>query len=170
MKTNTKNIAFLGLLLTFAVAAGYFERLIPPAIPAVPGIKLGLPNIAVIILMYIKDYKTAFILNIVRVILSGFLFTGIWGVVYGLSGALLSFIVMAGLKQSKLFGTVGISAAGGVFHNLGQICVAALLVNNIKLFYYFPVLIIFGTITGIIVGYLSGLIINRLNKINLERL
>ena len=170
MKTKTKHIAFLGLILAFAVAAGYFERLIPPAIPAVPGIKLGLPNIAVIVLMYIKDYKTAFILNILRVMISGFLFTGIWGMIYGLSGALLSFIVMAALKKTDKFGTAGISAAGGVFHNLGQICVAALLVNNIKLFYYFPVLILFGTITGIIIGYLAGLLINRLNKIDLERL
>ena len=170
MKTTTKYIAFLGLLLAFSVSVGYFERLLPPIVPAVPGIKLGLPNIIVIILMYIKDYKTAFALNIFRVMLSGLLFTGIWGMVYGLSGAIISFIIMAALKQTKIFGTVGISAAGGVFHNLGQICVAALLVNNIKLFYYFPVLIIFGTITGIIIGYLSGLIISRLNKIDLGRL
>ena len=170
MKINTKYIAFLALTLAFAVAAGYFERLIPPVIPAIPGIKLGLPNIAVIVLLYIKDHKTAFIMNILRVALSGLLFTGPWGTVYGLSGALLSFCVMALLKKTKIFGAVGISAAGGVFHNLGQICVAALLVNNTKLFYYFPVLIIFGTITGIIVGYLAGLLVNRLNKINLERL
>ena len=167
MKINTKYIAFLGILLAFSVSIGYFERLIPPIIPAVPGIKLGLPNLAVIILMYIKNYKTAFCLNIFRVLLSGLLFTGVWGMVYGLSGAVLSFFVMAILKQTKLFGTVGISAAGGVFHNLGQICVAALLVNNIKLFYYFPVLILFGTISGIIIGYVSGLIIQRLEKIKL---
>jgi len=170
MQINTRYIAFLGLLLTFALAAGYFERLVPSVIPAVPGIKLGLPNIAVIILMYIKDYKTAFILNILRVIISGVLFTGIWGMVYGLSGALVSFIVMAGLKKTKMFGVVGISAAGGVFHNLGQICLAAVLVNNIKLFYYFPVLIISGVLTGIIVGYLAGIIINRLGKIKYESL
>ena len=170
MKINTKYIAFLGLLLAFSVSIAYFERLIPPIIPAFPGIKLGLPNITVIILMYLKDYKTAFALNIFRVILSGLLFTGIWGMVYGLSGAVLSFIVMAILKQTKIFGTVGISAAGGVCHNLGQICVAAWVVNNIKFFYYFPVLIIFGSLTGIIIGYLSGLLINRLNKINLGRL
>jgi len=87
--------------------------------------------------------------------------------IYGLSGAMLSFIIMAGLKKTGKFGTVGISAAGGVFHNLGQICLAALLVGNIKLFYYFPVLIISGVITGMLVGYLAGLLINRLNKIKL---
>jgi len=167
MKTNAKHVAFLGLFLAFAVAAGYLERLAPPVIPAFPGIKLGLPNIAVIVLMYIKDYKTAFALNIMRVILSGLLFSGPWGTVYGLSGAVISFIVMAALKKTKFFGTAGISAAGGVSHNLGQICVAAALVNNIGLFYYFPVLIISGVITGAIVGYLAGLIINRLGKIKL---
>ena len=168
MKINAKYIAFLGLTLTFAVAAAYFERLIPPVIPAFPGIKLGLANIAVIILMYIKDYKTAFLLNILRVVVSGLLFTGIWGTVYGLSGALLSFVVMALLKKTKVFGAVGISAAGGVFHNLGQICAASILMQNIKLFYYyFPVLIISGVITGIIIGYTAGLIINRLDNIKL---
>ena len=170
MKTNTKNIAFLALVLTFAVAAGYLERLVPPIVPALPGIKLGLPNIAVIILIYIKDYKTAFAINIFRVMISGFLFTGVWGMIYGLSGAVLSFAVMAILKNTKRFGTAGISAAGGVFHNLGQICAGALIIKNIKLFYYFPVLIVFGVITGVIIGYLSGLIINRLNKIKLGRL
>ena len=170
MKTKTKYIAFLGLMLTFAVASGYFERLIPPAVPAVPGLKLGLPNIAVIVLMYIKDYRTAFVLNISRVIISGMLFTGLLGMAYGLSGALLSFAVMAVLKKTNIFSTAGVSAAGGVFHNLGQVCAGAILINNIKLFYYFPALVIFGTAAGILTGYLSGLIINRLNKINLEKL
>ena len=166
-KTNAKYIAFLGVFLAFAIAAGYLERLAPPAVPAFPGIKLGLPNIAVIILLYIKDCKTAFILNILRVIISGLLFTGAFGAVYGLSGALLSFAVMAGLKKTKIFGAVGISAAGGVFHNLGQIITAALLVDNIKIFYYFPVLIVSGAAAGTLVGYLAGLIINRLGKIKL---
>jgi len=167
MKINTKYIAFLGICLALSVALSYFERFLPPLIPSVPGIKLGLPNIIVIILMYIKDYKTAFILNIFRVMLSGLLFSGILGMTYGITGAVLSFIVMAVMKKSNMFGTTGISAAGGVFHNLGQICVGAVIVKSIKLFYYFPVLIIFGTISGVIIGYLSGLLINRLNKINL---
>lgn len=168
MKINARYIALLGLLLAFAVAVAYFERLMPPIIPAIPGIKLGLANIAVIILMYIKDYRTAFILNILRVAITGLLFTGIWGMVYGLSGALVSFAVMAALKKTTVFGTVGISAAGGVFHNFGQICAASLLMNNIKLFYYyFPVLVISGVVTGIIIGYSSGLVINRLSKIDL---
>ena len=170
MKINTKYIVFLGVFLAFAIAAGYFERLLPPAVPAIPGIKLGLPNIAVIVLLYIKDYKTAFILNVLRVVISGLLFSGVSGMVYGLAGALLSFAIMAAMKKSNIFGTVGVSAAGGVFHNLGQICVGAVLVSSAKLFYYFPVLIIFGTVTGILIGWLSGLLINRLDKINLGRI
>ena len=167
MKTNAKYVAFLGVFLAFAVAAGYLERLAPPVIPAFPGIKLGTANIAVIVLMYLKDCKTAFLLNVLRVILSGLLFSGPWGTVYGISGALLSFAVMAALKKTGIFGAAGISAAGGVFHNLGQICVAALLAENIKLFYYFPVLTISGVITGAAVGYSAGLIIIRLDKIKI---
>jgi heptaprenyl diphosphate synthase len=169
MKINTRYVAFLGILMTFALAAGYLERLIPIAVIAVPGIRLGLPNLAVIILMYIKDYKTAFILNILRVVIMGLLFTGVWGMVYGLSGALLSFAVMAALKKTGKFGTAGVSAAGGVFHNLGQICLAALLVSNIKLFYYFPVLIISGATAGVVIGYLAGLMINRLTFLFTEK-
>ena len=167
MKTNAKYVAFLGVFLAFAVAAGYLERLAPPIIPAFPGIKLGLPNIAVVVLMYLRDYKTAFLLNVLRVILSGLLFSGPWGMVYGLSGAALSFIVMAALKKTGIFGAVGVSAAGGVAHNLGQICLAAMAADSIKMFYYFPVLIVSGVITGALVGYLAGHIILRLGKFNL---
>lgn len=167
MRLNAKYVAFLGVSLAFAVAAGYLERLAPPAVPAFPGIKLGLPNIAVIVLMYIKDCKTAFVLNILRVILSGLLFSGPWGMAYGLSGAALSFVIMAILKKTGLFGTAGISAAGGVFHNFGQVCLAALIVGDIKLFYYFPVLAVSGVITGAAVGYTAGLIILRIGKLKL---
>jgi heptaprenyl diphosphate synthase len=163
MKISAKYIAFLGLFLAFSVAAGYFERMMPPITPALPGLKLGLPNIAVIVLMYARDYKTAFLMNILRVIVSGILFSGIWGMVYGLFGAIFSFAAMAPLKKTNIFGTVGVSAAGGVFHNFGQICAGALIVGP-ELFYYFPVLIIFGTASGTAVGYLSGLVINRLDK------
>ena len=167
MKTNAKYVAFLGVFLAFAVAVSYLERLAPPLIPAFPGIKLGLPNIAVIVLMYIKDYKTAFLLNVLRVVLSGLLFSGPWGMIYGLSGAALSFAVMAALKKTGIFGAVGISAAGGVSHNLGQICVAAIVADSIKMFYYFPVLIVSGVITGALVGYLAALLIHRLDNLNL---
>lgn len=164
MKTKAKYTAFLGLFLAFAVAAGYAERVIPPIIPALPGIKLGLPNIAAVVLMYIKDNKTALTLNALRVILSGLFFSGAWGAVYGLFGALLSFAAMAALKKTGIFGIAGASAAGGVFHNLGQICAAALITGDAKIFYYFPILIISGVVTGMIIGYLSGLVINRLGK------
>ncbi|MCL2813546.1 MAG: Gx transporter family protein [Oscillospiraceae bacterium] len=163
MRINARYIAFLGLFLALSVAAGYFERILPPIAPALPGIKLGLPNTAVIVLMYIKDYKTAFLLNVLRVIISGMLFSGLWGTFYALFGALFSFAAMALLKKTGAFGSVGVSAAGGVFHNFGQIC-AGTLFAGVELFYYFPVLIVFGAASGAVVGYLSGLIIIRLNK------
>ncbi|MCL1793612.1 MAG: Gx transporter family protein [Oscillospiraceae bacterium] len=164
MKTRAKYIAFLGVFLAFSVALGYFERALPPIAPAFPGIKLGLPNMAVIALMYMKDYRTAFLLNICRVIISGILFSGMLGMFYGLFGACVSFAAMALLKKTNAFGIVGVSSAGGVFHNLGQICAGALIVGG-ELFYYFPALTIFGTVSGAAIGYLSGLVINRLNKL-----
>ena len=167
MKTNAKYITFLGVVLAFSVAVGYFERMLPPIVPALPGIKLGLPNIAVIVLMYIKDNKTAFVLNMLRVFISGILFSGVLGAFYGLVGALFGFFAMALLKKTNVFGTVGVSAAGGVCHNLGQICAGAVLIGSFQLFYYFPVLIIFGSSAGAVTGYLAGLLIYRLGKINL---
>ncbi|MCL2158922.1 MAG: Gx transporter family protein [Oscillospiraceae bacterium] len=166
MKTNAKHIAFLGIFLAFSVAAGYFERMLPSIVPALPGIKLGLPNLAVVVLIYIKDNKTAFLLNMLRVALSGILFSGALGAFYGLVGAIFSFFAMVALKSTKKFGTVGVSAAGGVFHNLGQICVGAALIGSLQLFYYFPVLIIFGALAGAVTGYLAGLLIKRLEKID----
>jgi heptaprenyl diphosphate synthase len=168
IKINAKYTAFLGVLLAFSVAAGYFERTLPPVVPALPGIKLGLPNAAVIVLMYIKDRKTAFLLNILRVVISGILFSGMWGMFYGLFGAVVSFSAMALLKKTNAFGIIGVSAAGGVFHNFGQVCAGAVFAGA-GIFYYFPVLTVSGVVMGSVVGYISGLLIYRLNKTGVWR-
>lgn len=157
-----KDIAILGLFLGFAIIAGYIERLIPSPIPMVPGIKLGVANTVVIIMLYIKDTRTAFMLNVLRIIAAGVLFSGPWGMVYSFAGAVLSFCVMVLLKKTNIFSIIGISTAGGVFHNIGQICAAALAVGNIKLFYYMPILILSGVATGILIGFISGSCIMRI--------
>ena len=170
MKISTKQITFLGMILVFAMMVSYIERLIPPLIPTLPGIKLGLANIVVLILMYLRGYKTALCLNVLRVLLTGLLFTGVWGTVYAMAGALLSFAAMSAFKASRCFGVVGVSVIGGACHNLGQICVAVLVMDSVKLFYYFPVLLISGVITGALIGYLAGIVINRLNAANFDRM
>lgn len=163
--TKSKEVAFLGIFLALTLIFSYIERMIPSPIPAVPGIKLGLANAIIIILLYLKDAKTAFSINLLRIIANGVLFSGPWGMLYSLSGAMLSFIMMLIFKKTKLFGIVGVSVIGGVFHNIGQILVAVLILENIKLFYYVPVLIISGIITGVLIGFVSGNCIIRLRNV-----
>ena len=154
-------IAYCGLLAALALIFSYIEVLIPFNI-GVPGVKLGIANLVIIVVLYKLDWKYAMGVNIVRVIVAGLLFTGAFGALYSLAGALLSMIVMALLKRTDLFSVTGVSIAGGVAHNLGQILVASFLVSDLRMFIYFPVLIFSGIASGAIIGILSWLILKRL--------
>ncbi|MDR2357908.1 MAG: Gx transporter family protein [Oscillospiraceae bacterium] len=154
--------AFLGMFLALSILASYVERVVPSPVPAVPGIKLGLANIAPLFLMYTRSNRAAFGLNVLRCLLSGLLFTGVWGTLYALSGAIVSFGAMAALKRARAFGIVGVSALGGVCHNAGQLSLAALAVRDARLFYYLPVLIISGVAAGVFVGWVAGVMIRRI--------
>ena len=151
---GTSKLATAAMLSCLALIFSYIEFLIPIDL-GMPGIKLGLANLLIIIALYGLKWKYALAINIVRIILSGLLFSGVFGVIYSLAGGLLSFLVMAVLKRSGKFSIVGVSMAGGAFHNLGQIIIAALLVSNAKIFYYFPVLLFSGIATGIIIGFFA---------------
>jgi len=142
----------------------YIDSLIP-ILPAIPGIKLGLANLVILTALYMTETKYALIINIVRILLTGFLFTGMTGILYSMAGALLSFLVMCLLKKSSHFSVIGVSLAGGAAHNTGQLSVAVLLVLEPRLFYYLPVLVISGCITGIITGLLTHVLTVRLKKL-----
>lgn len=164
MKNNipdTKKITISALMAALALIFSYIEVIIPFN-PGIPGIKLGIANLVIIVALYYLGSKYAFTVNLVRVLIAGLLFTGFFGAAYSLAGALLSFAVMIFLKRTKLFSVVGISMAGGVAHNLGQLFVAAFLIANTKIFLYFPVLIFSGIISGAAIGVLSYLILKRL--------
>ncbi|MDR1589754.1 MAG: Gx transporter family protein [Oscillospiraceae bacterium] len=155
-------MAFFGVFLALAMLVSYVERVAPSPVPAVPGIKLGLANIAPLFLMYTKGDRAAFGLNVLRCLLSGLLFTGVWGMLYALSGAVVSYGAMAAFRRARVFGVVGVSVIGGVCHNAGQLALAAATVRTARLFYYLPVLIISGVAAGVLVGYLAGLLIRRI--------
>ena len=163
--TNTKKITIAALMAALALIFSYVEVLIPFNI-GIPGIKLGIANIVIIIVLYYLGPKYAITVNVVRVLIAGLLFNGLFGALYSLAGAVVSFIVMIALKKTNIFSVVGVSMAGGVAHNLGQILIAAILVANLKIFLYFPVLIISGVITGAIIGILAGLMLRKLPKQN----
>lgn len=159
--SNTKKLTIAALMAALALIFSYVEVLIPFTI-GIPGIKLGIANIVVIIALYYLGARYAITINVIRVMIAGLLFNGLFGALYSLAGAVVSFIVMVALKKTNIFSVVGISMAGGVAHNLGQILVAAVLVANIKIFIYFPVLIISGVITGAVIGMVAGLILRKL--------
>lgn len=158
---ETKKITIAALMAALALIFSYIEVLIPFN-AGIPGIKLGIANIVVIIALYYLGAGYAITVNIVRVMIAGLLFNGLFGALYSLAGAIISFLVMAALKKTGIFSVVGVSMAGGVAHNLGQILVAAFLVSNIKVFVYFPVLVISGVITGAVIGILAWNVLKKL--------
>lgn len=159
--SRTKTIASCGLLTALALIFSYIEFLVPINLGA-PGIKLGLANIVVVICIYGIGPKYAAFVNLVRVLLAALLFGSMFSAVYALSGAVVSFAGMLLLKKTDLFSMVGVSMAGGVFHNLGQIIVAACIMQTKGIILYFPVLLIAGMLTGIINGVISTLVIRKI--------
>ena len=148
-------------MTALALIFSYIEALIPFNF-GIPGIKLGIANLVVIIALYRLGYRYAFGINIVRVFVAGLLFSGLFGALYSLAGALMSFAAMVLVKKAKVFSVTGVSIAGGVAHNLGQILVAAVLVENIRIFVYFPVLIFSGVASGAIIGMTAYFILRRI--------
>ena len=157
----SRKTAFCGLVLALALMAGYVEWLIPVAI-AIPGIKLGGANSVILILLYMVGVRESFIVNISRVVLSGFLFGSMSSILYSLSGAILSLLIMTLLKKTDRFSISGVSMAGGVAHNIGQLTIAALVLETSAVWYYLPVLIISGSLTGLLLGFLTGEIRKRI--------
>ena len=158
-----KKIPYYGLFAALAILMGYVEMMIPVPIP-IPGVKLGLANIVVIIMMYLMDVKGAFFISLIRVFMSGLLFAGFAGLLYSLAGAMCSFLVMALLKKTDKFSIVGVSLAGGVFHNVGQVAVAAMVVENVKMAYYLPFLLVSGVVTGIVIGIVAKTALGYLKR------
>ena len=150
----TKKIAQRGLFLALALILAYVESLIPFSF-GIPGIKLGLPNLIVVMLLYQGSAKEAFLINILRIILSGFLFSSLYAILYALAGAVLSFAAMLIARRMCCFSIIGVSVLGGVFHNIGQIIVAILVVNTVYVGYYVPGLIVAGTVTGSVLGIIA---------------
>ena len=159
-----KKISFCALFSVLALAVSYLERLIPPLV-AVPGIKLGLANIVVLTAVYLFGMRYALLINLTRIGLSALLFGDLSSLFYSLCGGLLSFAVICLLVSVKIFGPVGVSAAGGVAHNAGQICAAWVFLSSGTVWGYFPVLLISGTVTGIITGIVVWFLTARIKHI-----
>lgn len=144
----------LGFLLALALILSYVESLIPFSF-GIPGIKLGLPNLIVLLLLYerAEGAREALLVNALRIVLSGFLFSNLYTILYALSGAAFSFLALLMGKKCGRFSMIGVSVLGGVFHNIGQMIVAMLVVETFAVSYYAPFLIAAGTVTGALLGF-----------------
>ena len=157
-----KQIAEYGLMIALAMVLSYVEFLIPFSV-GIPGVKLGLANIVVIFALYRLGIPQAFVISLLRVFLMTFMFGNAFALMYSLSGAILSLFVMVLLLKTKRFSPVGVGAAGGVAHNIGQILCAMVLLETNRLVYYLPVLFVSGTIAGVLIGIISGMLITRID-------
>lgn len=160
MKRKT---AHLGMFLALALICSYVESLIPFYF-GVPGVKLGLTNIVVVLMLYCIGAREALLISVLRILLTGFLFGNPFSIIYSLSGGILSFLVMYLLKRTEKFQVISVSVTGGLFHNVGQIAVASLVVENYNLFYYLPVLLAAGFVTGFLIGIISQEMIRHLSS------
>jgi heptaprenyl diphosphate synthase len=157
-------VAYFGVFTALALIFSYVESLIPINL-GIPGVKLGFANLIIVIALYKMSIKGAYILSVVRIVLAGFMFGNLFAILYSLSGGMLSLTIMCILKKTNKFSVFGVSMAGGVFHNIGQLLMAAIVLESVSIGYYFPVLLLSGLVTGFVIGVVSHEMMNRLKKL-----
>lgn len=161
-RSSAKNVAVTGVFIALAMVFSYIETFIPINV-GVPGVKLGLANIVTIVVLHKLGAGRAVLVSLIRIVLSAMLFGNMTVMLYSLAGAMVSLLVMAMLCKLKFFSIAGISIAGGVAHNMGQLVLAMFMLSDQHVLYYAPVLIISGTIAGIVTGILAVAITYRVN-------
>lgn len=170
MKNRT---AYFGMFTALALIFSYVETLIPISF-GIPGVKLGLANLVIVTALYTMKLREVYLLAVVRVLLSGFLFGNYFSILYSLAGGVFSITVMAFLSRGKRwkesFSVLGVSVAGGVFHNIGQLLVAMAVVETFHVAYYIPVLLVAGAVTGLLIGMIVREVLKRLYRLDKERL
>ena len=164
MRHSSRKIAFLGVTTAVALVFAYLESLLPPLMAAVPGIKLGLPNIVIIFILYRFGVKEAAAVSFVRIVAVSLLFGNPMTFAYSVAGGLLSLAAMALLRKWDILSMVGVSVAGGVLHNVGQILMAMLLLGTAELGYYLIILAVTGTVSGVFVGLCGSFAVKRFAK------
>lgn len=159
-------VAYFGVFTALALIFSYVETLIPFQI-GIPGVKLGLANIIIVIALYKMTAKETLLLAVARIVLAGFIFGNLFSILYSLAGGLLSLFVMVLLKKKGEHSILGVSIAGGVSHNIGQLVVAMLVVETYSVLYYIPALLIAGLLTGLLIGVAAAEMLKRLVNIHM---
>lgn len=165
--SNKQRPALGAMLIALAMIFSYVEMLLSINF-GIPGIKPGLANLVIIIALYRLGDGWAFSINLIRIVLSGIMFSGLFSILYALSGGICSLIAMITLKRCSSFSIIGVSFTGGVIHNLAQLTVAYFLIGHIGIFAYFPVLLFSGFIAGTLLGITADIILRRLPEISFD--
>ena len=160
---KAKRVTFLGLSIALAMILSFVESQIP-ALVAIPGIKVGLPNIVMVFLLYRVGWKETVIVSIIRIILVSMLFGNVQTMTFSIAGAVLSLFGMILLKKTNWFSCIAVSVTGGILHNVGQIIAAVFWTGTAQIAFYLPVLLISGTIAGVLIGILAGMMVKRMEK------
>ncbi len=163
MKIDTKKMTTLALLVSVAMILSYIESLVS-AFVAVPGVKLGLSNIATVFALYTLGWPSAITVSLVRVLLSALLFGNIPSLIFSIAGAALALASMIPLSRLNLFTSIGVSVVGAVCHNIGQVLAAIIVMKTSGIAYYLIPLLFSGTISGIVIGIVSGILVERIKK------
>ena len=158
---KTKKLVTLAVTISVAMILSFVESRIP-AFVAIPGVKVGLANIAVIFALYKMGWREAISVSVIRVLLVALLFGSVVSLAYSIAGAVISLSLMILLKKLGIFTEVAVSVVGGITHNIGQILIAFLLLETSVVFYYLPFLLVSGVIACIAVGIASALLIKRI--------
>ena len=165
MRNKTaKWVALYGMLISLAFIFSYIEAVIPIPIP-VPGVKLGLANLVLIVGLYTVGISGTIAVSLVRIVLVGFTFGNLSSMIYSLAGGTVSLILMILLKKTGKFSQIGVSIIGGIGHNIGQLTAAALITETAGVFYYLPFLIVAGVIAGALIGLLGGMVTDRIRNV-----
>lgn len=159
-KSLAKRAALNGIMTALALVFGYVEHLVPFPV-GIYGLKLGIANLVVVIMLYTVNWKTALCINFARIFLSFLLFGSATSLIYSLAGGVLSFIVMLFVKSLKKpsFSVVGVSLCGAVAHNAGQMIAAAFMLDEMRIAFYLPVLVFAGAVTGTVIGLVANVVI-----------
>ncbi|WP_028829659.1 Gx transporter family protein [Proteocatella sphenisci] len=165
---KTRKITFMALMVAYSLILYFIESMLPGLYFIAPGAKLGLTNIITLSLLYMTNINDAFFILVIRIIMSSIFGGGMSAFMYSISGGILSMMAMFVMKKINFPGVsiVGVSIVGAVFFNIGQLIVSALVIKNISIFVYLPVLMYISLGTGILVGYTSKYIIERLKYKN----
>ena len=156
-----------GVLVALAAIFSYVEAIVPIPI-GIPGVKLGFANIVTVFALYRMGFGSAFVICLMRILVVSALFANPTMAIYSLAGGIISLLVMQLFKSMKIFSIIGVSMAGGVFHNVAQVTVAVLVMETVGLYSYLAPLIIVGMITGIFIGVVSDKALVHLKRIKIS--